>query len=141
MITAKLVVLSLFLHVLMTGAIGITLLRTRLAALRRGRAKAEEVAIDAWAWPSQVRKIGNCFSSQFELPMFWYAIAGFAVATGRADILMAVLSWLFLGSRMVHAFVHLGQNHLPVRLGAFLTGFAIVVLMWLWFCFQFFLAG
>ncbi|MNC97232.1 hypothetical protein D3C83_148270 [compost metagenome] len=48
-----------------------------------------------------------------------------------ATLLEAVLAWLFVVSRYVHAFIHLTSNHVIRRFFAFATGATIVLVLWI----------
>ena len=49
------------------------------------------------------------------------------------DLIVTVaLGWLFVLSRYVHAYVHVTNNRLRYRRPAFIVGFVIVGLLWLW---------
>ena len=58
-----------------------------------------------------------------------------ALFTGRGNVLLVVLSWLFVASRFTHALVHVTTNNVPRRFFAYVAGLAILVLMWLVFGF------
>ena len=51
----------------------------------------------------------------------------------KADILFVVMAWLFVVSRIVHAFIHVTSNHVGQRFAAFLVGAVILALMWIIF--------
>ena len=46
------------------------------------------------------------------------------LATGRYDSIQVVLAWVFVATRCVHAFIHIGFNYVPLRFAAFFAGFA-----------------
>jgi len=43
------------------------------------------------------------------------------------------MAWLFVVSRLVHAYIHLTSNHLGNRFAAFATGVLILLVMWVIF--------
>jgi hypothetical protein len=74
----------------------------------------------------------NSLQNQFELPPLFIAAALALFATGHADPVAVGLAWLFVLSRLVHAWIHVGSNRIRYRWLAFATGFAVVALMWIW---------
>ena len=59
------------------------------------------------------------------------AVVAFALITKGADLLMLVLAWLFVLTRLVHAAIHIGPNKLRWRTLAFALGFLIITIMWI----------
>lgn len=90
-----------------------------------------EMAYDQAAWPVKARLIGNSVTSQFELPVLFYAGVAFALLLGAADMAMATLAWLFVGTRVVHAVIHTGKNVVMARFTTFLVGFLILIAFWI----------
>jgi hypothetical protein len=131
----------LFLHVLLILFIGLRSVFARIATVKSGETKLSHIALNSAAWPDHVRKLGNNFNNQFEVPWLWYAVCGFLLMTHKVDILSIYLSWGFFVSRVVHSFIHMGSNVVRNRMFAFLIGFALVFLMWAWFGFRLYVIG
>jgi hypothetical protein len=123
----------LFIHVLLVLYVGSRIVIGRIASVKSGETRLKEIALDTSKWPVKVRKLGNNFSNQFEVPMLWYALCGLLVATGKIDLVQVSLSWLFIATRLVHSFIHTGRNIVPQRMYAFLAGFVVLLVMWTWF--------
>ena len=60
-------------------------------------------------------QIGNAYHNQLETPLLFYVLILLALITKTADSILFVLSWLFVGSRFVHAYIHLTSNRLDRR--------------------------
>jgi len=56
-----------------------------------------------------------------------------AILTRHADILFMVMAWLFVLSRLVHAYIHTGTNYIPHRFNAFAVGVFTLLAMWVIF--------
>jgi hypothetical protein len=138
MTLTKLLLLPLLLHVLLTAFVGVRTLQARYRAVRRGQTKLDDIATDANAWPSRVKKLGNNFDNQFQTPLFWFGLCALVVALKLEDYLFVALSWMFLLSRLAHSYVHTTHNDVPSRMRLFLFGFAVLFVMWLWFALKFF---
>lgn len=116
-------VLLTFVVLFATGAV-------RFRALRDRRVKIGAIAVNNEGWPEDVRKFSNNYANQFETPVLFYVLAGIAIFIRATDILMVVLAWLFVATRVAHAFIHTGSNDVVTRFRVFLAGFAILIIMW-----------
>jgi len=103
-------------------------LRTR--ALRSGAVKPEQIALREPHWPLRVLQIGNAFHNQLELPVLFYVVTLLALMTETLDVILYVLSWMFVLSRFVHAYIHVTSNRLDRRGGVFGVGAIALLLMW-----------
>ena len=124
--------LPLFLHVLFTMGLGLITANARRKALIAGRARLAEVVLDTRAWPDDVRKLGNNFDNQFQMPMLWYSAVGLTLILGLAGPVPVILAWAYLVLRLLHSFVHTGRNILIQRFGAFLASASVLSAHWIW---------
>ncbi len=129
----RFVLLPLFVEVALTFFLLYWMGFSRLGALRRREARIADIALGQLNWPVRVQQISNSYRSQFEVPILFYLITVLAIMTRHADVLFVVLSWLFVGTRLVHAGVHTTSNYVPRRFYAFLAGTAILLVMWIIF--------
>ncbi len=60
--------------------------------------------------------------------------------TRKADLLFVILSWVFVVSRLVHAFIHTTSNRIEVRFTIFLIGAVVLAVMWIVFALRIFAA-
>lgn len=130
--------LPVFLHVLMTMGLGVASARARREALLAGRARMKEVVIDSRAFPNDVRKLGNNYDNQFQLPLLWYAGIAFTLILGVVDNVLVALAWAFLALRVGHSFVHVGRNQLIRRFYVFTAGAVVLTAYWLWLAYKVF---
>jgi hypothetical protein len=137
---AKLMVLPLLLHVLLTTWIGVRSFNARYAAARAGKAKLPLIETDPAGWPRDVRLIGNNFDNQFQSPMLWYALVAIVLALGLEDSIFAAFGWMFLVTRAAHLQVHVRGGQVPLRARIYFTGFLTIVCMWLWLAARLFFA-
>lgn len=137
----KLLLLPLFLHMLLILYVGGRSLKSRYSAVLSGKTKLSAIAVNSSNWPDDVRKWGNNFDNQFQVPTLWYAVCALLLVTGKVDWIFVVLSWLILLARLVHSYVHTGTNDVPPRMSAFLASFAFVLLMWAWFALRLYVIG
>ena len=84
-------------------------------------------------WPPHVLQIVNAAHNQLELPLLFYVLTILSIMTRHADILFVVLSWIFVLSRLGHAYIHVTSNRVPRRGAIFGIGLLVLMIMWLIF--------
>ena len=141
MTQTQLLLLPAFVHVGLVMVLAARMGRGRVRAVRSGGVKLGDVELDASRWPADVRKLAANYGNQFELPVLYYAALALLVAAGLADGVAIVLSWGFVGTRIVHSLIHTGGNVVIQRFYAFIAGFACLALMWAWFGIRLFAIG
>ena len=123
----------LFVLVLMTFVLVFWLSALRGPAFSRGEVRAVDVDLRQPNWPRRTMQVGNSFSSQFELPMLFYVLTILAIITKHADLLFVVLAWIFVLTRIAHAYIHTTSNNLKLRGPFFGIGALVLAIMWLIF--------
>ena len=78
-------------------------------------------------------QVGNCFSDQFELPVLFYVLIALALPLRKADLVIVLLSWVFVVTRFVHAGIFLTSNDVRQRSLAWFAGVLVLFAMWLYF--------
>ena len=129
----RVILAPLFVQVALTLVMLFWMGFARMGALRRGEAKIGAIALGQSNWPVKVQLISNCYLNQFQLPVLFYVLTTFAVLTRQADMLFVVLAWLFVATRLVHAYIHTTTNFVPRRFYAFLAGAIVLLVMWIVF--------
>ena len=127
------VLAPVFVQVALTFALHYWTGVARVTSLRRGKVKTKDIALREPNWPARVTQIANAFHNQLELPLLYYALTAFALIAGKADLLLVVMSWIFVLSRLVHAYIHTGSNRVTRRFYAFSVGSGTLCLMWIIF--------
>ncbi|MBS7541367.1 MAPEG family protein [Ancylobacter lacus] len=130
--TVAAVLLPVFVQVGLTFFILFRLGPLRFGAVRRGEINGDPT-LDERAWPDKVRQASNAFRNQFEVPVLYFVLVVLALLTRKADLIFVVLSWVFVLSRLAHAFVHLTSNNVRYRFPAYLVGVVVLLLMWVLF--------
>jgi hypothetical protein len=106
---------------------------SRVASVRSGQTKVGNIALGQPNWPVKIQQRGNSYNNQLQLPVLFYVLTALALITRSADLLFVVMAWLFVGSRLVHAYIHTGSNFVRYRFYAFAVGLVILLAMWLIF--------
>ena len=90
-----------------------------------------DLAMGRVAWPDDAAKRAANYRNQFELPVLFYAVVAFALITKGADILMIVLAWLFVLTRIVHAAIQSAPTRCAGARQPSRWGLLIVAIMWI----------
>jgi hypothetical protein len=132
-----------FVQVFLTLAVLASLAVARVRAVRtmdRQRGNPD-LALGRAVWPDDATKRADNFRNQFELPVLFYAVVAFALIIHGADLLMVVLAWLFVLSRVIHAAIHIGPNKVRWRTPAYSLGVLVLAIMWIKLALQVATAG
>ncbi len=77
--------------------------------------------------------IGSCFADQFELPLLFYVLIALALPLRHADLVIVLLSWVFVVTRFAHAGVFVSSSDSRHRSLAWYAGALVLFAMWLYF--------
>ncbi|QEL21889.1 hypothetical protein FQV39_04320 [Bosea sp. F3-2] len=127
--TLKLVYPTLAL-ILWIFIVGVILMLRRKEAFTSGAVRPEDVTVSTERYPVPARLASANFSNQFETPVVYFALIMLAMEVGATGYAMALLAWLYVATRVIHTFIHIGPNRLPVR-GA-VYGIGIIALFGMW---------
>jgi len=131
--TIQMVLLPVFVQVALTFGLLLWMAYARRSSLGRGELKVRDIALGQSAWPPQAMQASNCFDNQFQLPLLFYVLVILAWITKQADLIFVVMAWLFVLSRLAHAYIHTTSNHVPTRFNAFAVGVLLLLVMWIIF--------
>jgi len=115
--------------VLLTLLIYVRLIKVKIREMKAGRVDMARRGLHEDAWGEAVLQINNNIRNQFELPVLFYVVCGVLWALEAVGILALVAAWLFVLSRIAHAWVHLTSNYIPNRRRFFTAGWWILASM------------
>ena len=127
------VLLPVFVLVGLTFGLLLWMAGARREALVGGEAKIKDIVLGQPNWPARATQIGNCFSNQFEMPLLFYVLIALALPLRHADLVIVMLSWVFVVTRFVHAGIFVSSNDLGRRSMAWLAGVLVLLAMWVYF--------
>ena len=128
----KLLILAVAAQVLLTMAIVVWMGFERVPRVARGEIAVKDIAVDRAAYPLRARLLSNSFDNQFQLPVLFYVAVLLALWNGGAGWVEAVLAWLFVALRYVHAAIHVTVNRVDQRFAVFAAGLVVLALLWVW---------
>src|SRR4030081_3977416 len=102
-------------------------------ALTTRKVVYKDMALAQQNWPERATKIGNCFSNQFEIPVLFYVLIAIALPLRHADLVIVLLSWVFVVTRFAHAGIFVTSNNVQQRSLAWFAGVLVLLAMWLYF--------
>ncbi len=83
-----------------------------------------------------VERPTRAYMNLLELPVLFYVACALMLVTGKFDSTQVALAWVFVLTRCVHAFIHIGFNYVPLRFAAFLAGSVTLAVLWIRFAAQ-----
>lgn len=123
----------LFVQIVLTFVLYSWMAYLRASAIRGRRVRMADIALREPNWPPHVLQVGNAAHNQLELPMLFYVLTILSIITRHADIVFVVLAWIFVLSRLAHAYVHTTSNDVRKRGPLFGIGLLVLMIMWLIF--------
>ncbi|QOZ56284.1 MAPEG family protein [Bradyrhizobium sp. CCBAU 53338] len=131
--SVQMVLLPVFVQIGLTFALLIGMVFGRRKALVSGETRIRDIALGEPNWPKGPTQIANCYRNQFELPVLFYALIALALPLRHADLLIVLMSWVFVVSRFAHAGVFVTSNDLGYRSSVWLAGVLVLLVMWIYF--------
>ena len=128
--SVQMVLLPVFVQVALTFALLLWMVGARRGALVSGQTKIRDIALGQPNWPTQ---IANCFANQFEIPLLFYILIAIALPLRKADLVIVLMSWVFVVTRFVHVGIFVTSNDLGRRSIAWFAGVLVLFAMWLYF--------
>jgi hypothetical protein len=131
--SVQMVLLPVFVLVGLTFFLLIWMAGARRNALVGGQTRIRDIALGQPNWPERSTQIANCFANQFEIPLLFYILIAIALPLRRTDLVIVLLSWVFVVTRFVHAGIFVTSNDLNRRSLAWFAGVLVVFAMWVYF--------
>jgi hypothetical protein len=135
------VLLPVFVQVALTFVLLFWMGNTRVGVLKRKEVKVPDIALGQHNWPARTMQISNNYHNQLQLPVLFYVLVILAWITRKADLLFVILSWVFVVSRIVHAWIHTTTNTIQQRFYAFAAGSLVLLVMWVIFALRILLSS
>jgi hypothetical protein len=131
--SVQMVLLPVFVLVGLTFALLLGMASARTRVLTSREISPKDIALGQPNWPTRTTQIGNCFKNQFELPLLFYALIALALPLRHADLVIVLLSWVFVVTRFAHAGIFVTSNNVQQRSLVWFAGVLVLLVMWLYF--------
>ena len=127
------ILIPLFVQVALTFGLLFWMAWRRGGDVRGGAVDLHKVALREPGWPARTTQVAFAYSNQFELPVLFYVLVALLIATKHADLIMVVLAWVFVLTRIMQAGIHVTFNDVRRRGLAFGAGVLVLLVMWVIF--------
>ncbi len=127
------ILLPVFVQIFLTFALLMGMATARGRAISSGETRFKDIALRQPNWPERATQLGNCFANQFELPVLFYVLIALALPLRHADLIIVMLSWVFVVTRFAHAGIFVTSNDVRTRSLAWFAGVIVLFVMWLYF--------
>ena len=84
-------------------------------------------------WTGRAAQYGDCFNNQFQVPVLFYVLIALALPLRHADLVIVLLSWVFVVTRFAHAGIFVSSNNIRQRGMAWFAGVLVLLAMWVYF--------
>ena len=85
------------------------------------------------AWARGDARSNNGFAGQFDIPVLFYALIAIALPLRRVDLILVMLSWIFVVTRFADAGILVTSKDGRTRSLASYAGVLVVLAMWVYF--------
>ena len=82
----------------------------------------QKTALHNHAWPDDVLKVSINIQNQFQTPVLFYTLAGIFLVLDGVTAGFLLFAWIYIITRLIHTYVHVGTNYVPVRFKVFIVG-------------------
>src|SRR5665648_1216058 len=106
------ILLPMFVQVGLTFVLLFWAVILRLRAIRRGDVNPQQIALREPNWPPHVQQVNNAFHNSVEMPVLFYVVVLLGLVTQTLDVTLYALMWMFVLSRILHAFIPVSYTHL-----------------------------
>ena len=66
----------------------------------------------------------------FETPIIFYVLVTTAFITGQTGNIVVGLAWTYFGLRLIHSYIHLTSNIVPIRFRLFILSMLVLAILW-----------
>ena len=84
-------------------------------------------------WTGRAAQYGDCFNNSFQVPILFYILIALALPLRHADLIIVMLSWVFVVTRFAHAGIFVTSNDVRTRSLAWFAGVLVLFAMWVYF--------
>jgi hypothetical protein len=128
--SVQMILLPLFVEVILTLVLWSWMAVLRSRNFNSGAVQPDNIALREPNWPKRTTQLANAFANQFELPVLFYVLTILEYVTHLASIVFVVLAWVFVISRLLHAYVHVTSNIVRLRGALYGVGAFVLIIMW-----------
>lgn len=122
----------MFSMVLLTFIYGMYTAYSRVSAVRSGEINPRYFkTMSGYKLPPKLQITSRHLSNLLETPPLFYIAGAMIIALGIQSTAAITIGWLYLGTRLVHMYIHNTYNHPLHRMVAFFFGFICILALWI----------
>lgn len=128
----KEILVPVFVMVLLTMVVQLSLMRARVGAIKRARVNPQAIA-DAEGFDRVMKGLENLsdhFENLFEMPVLFYIAAVLIAVMQLSDSFYVIAAWVFVIARVLHSLVHCTYNKVMHRFYAYFLSSMTVWVIW-----------
>lgn len=115
----------------LTFGIGIWFGILRVRAVKNGDINPGYYKLNRGAkLPEYYAKVNNNYNNLLEIPILFYVVSILIYVTDSTDTIYLIMSWLYVGTRYIHSYIHTTYNNVRHRRIPFLFGTFILIIEW-----------
>ncbi len=103
--------------------------KRKAADVKAGSVDLAKAAMDNEAWSKPVVLTSKNLANQFQFPVLFYVVCLIFASINAVSQAVLIAAWLFVVTRIVHAYTHVTTNYVPLRMRSFIAGVFILLVM------------
>ena len=128
----KLIILPMAFQVFYMFAFAVYMFRSRVQSIRSGQVSFKYFKMYSGdSHPDRLELIAQHYENQFEVPILFLITCSVFLALNVVSNATVFTAWIFILSRVLHAWIHLGSNHIRPRAAAFAVGWMALLVLWI----------
>lgn len=138
--SVQMILAPVFALVFLIFAIMFGMFRVRTQAIKTKEVRISQIAVGQDAWPKKATQVSNTYMNLFEMPVLFFVLIALALPLRQVDLVLVLLSWVYVVLRYIHAFIYATSNHLGYRFSTFAASAMVLLAMWVYFALKMLLA-
>ena len=138
--SVQIILAPVFALVFLIFAVMFGMFRVRTQAIKTKEVRISQIAVGQDAWPAKATQVSNTYVNLFEMPVLFFALIALALPLRQVDLVLVLLSWVYVVLRYLHAGVYATSNDLRYRFGTFAASALVLLAMWVYFALKMLLA-
>ena len=127
----KLILYPIFPLLALTAFVMFRTFFMRVAAIKSGAISHKFYRLfEGGTEPAKQRANTRHLNNMLQVPPLFYITCMLIYVTGINSIALIAFAWLFVVTRFLHSYVHLGANRLKYRYKIFWVSVCVLILMW-----------
>jgi hypothetical protein len=123
----------MFAMVVLTFIVLMSLFKNRVKSVKEGTVDPSFFkTYQGQVEPDSSIKLSRHFANIFEAPSLFYIACLAGMITQITSVLFVALAWLYVLLRAAHAYIHIGENKVKLRINTYMSSWAVLMFMWIY---------